>query len=160
MTCLKGIISSFVIVTAVALISTASFARDVMITPMGPEGESRCSMVGSSNLGVNFNVTEKDMSTVKNLLDSKQAEIRQIAAGNGITSIDLQSMNYNVNTSGSASKKCYSSSDEGNEAITYQVYGNFNWKIEPEENVLPFMEALIQKGFNANVNVNTHKQCQ
>jgi uncharacterized protein YggE len=151
-----------VLMLSVCMPAQADEARAVAAKPAPAGGAPDCPMHDDTTVNVSFNNNnEKDISVVKALVDRKTAEVQAIAKEAGVTSLDLQSMNYSINANGNNSGGCSASEDSAAPAnMNYQVYGNLNFKIQPADKGTAFLEMLVKKGFNANLNVNTYKQCQ
>lgn len=139
-------------VTAFALSASAeSIARKAAVS----SNEEKCVMRDETTVSINFNNnTEIDLLQVKPKMDAKIQEAREIAAAIGITSIEIQSMNYNVNSNNN-SGDCGRASN----VKTFNTSGSVSFKIKPSDKAAAFMAALMEKGYNANLYSNAYRQC-
>lgn len=140
---------------ALAEVGAKVVARDVLGTGMSASGSQKCEMKGDAYVYVNFNNNETDLTKVKSMMDTRIEEVKALATAAGVTEVELHSLNYNVNSNGGGDGCGMSQGSK-----TFQVYGNLNFKVTPTDQASALMVALVEKGYNANFNVNMNRQCQ
>ena len=106
----------------------------------------------TAQISVNFTGIEKDVTAAKATLDEKIAEVKALAADQHFAKFDVQSFNYNINA--------YNRGTAGD--AQFQYTGNANFTMLPPEKAVDFMQMLANKGYQANVNVNSYNNgsCQ
>jgi len=131
-----------------SLNSNVAFAKRLM----NASGQS-CEMVESATLGVNFSNVAIELKASKSFIQQKADEIMALAADLAISDITIQNMNYNI----------YSGSNSGCSKPAQQAYqlsGNISFKMPDAMLAEKLMEALGEKGYNVNFNMNAYRQCQ
>ncbi len=113
-----------------------------------------CPMRKDNSVNINFNANETDISKLSAMMDAKANEVKTIAKDSGVTEIEMQNMNYSVNTSGGGGN-C----NQGEAPKIYQVYGNLSFKFQPEEKAAGFLAALDKAGYNFSMNSSMYRQC-
>jgi uncharacterized protein YggE len=133
----------------------ATQARDqVAVTLAGnSDAEPNCTMQDTGQVSITFNSTESDLTKIAPMMDQKTKEVEALAKESGIDKLDFQSSNYSIYTNNNGS--CGASSSN-----TYQYNGSVSFNITPAAKATDFMVLLTQKGYSANVNVSSYKQCQ
>lgn len=142
--------------------SSAGYAQDaradrVMAAPLmvspslivagiaGAVAGSSC-MTENASLNVSFNTVEKDIVAIKAKFDAQIVEIEKAIKDAGITNFELQSKNYGIYP------------DNANSINSgFRLNGNANFKITPADKAAELMTALMKKGYQANVNVNSYR---
>tara|TARA_R110002095_G_scaffold206163_2_gene189983 strand:- start:783 stop:1232 length:450 start_codon:yes stop_codon:yes gene_type:complete len=112
-----------------------------------------CKMVETATLGINFSNIPVDLKSSKSFIQQKADEILAIAADLGIDDIQVQNMNYSI----------YSNNNGGCNASTasvYQLSGNVSFQIPNAGKAESLMQALGEKSYNVNFNMNAYRQCQ
>ena len=143
-------------ITSVVLIGTLSsgvfasekIARSIMTDANGKE----CSMVETANVGVNFNNIETELKESRSYIDKKVDDISAIALGLGIEDLEINSLNYNIYSNNSGG--CNASNNG------YRLNGNISFKMSNSEKAAELMEALNEKNYNVNFNMNAYRQCR
>jgi hypothetical protein len=144
----------FLLALALVMAFSAPAQADKRIrTSAGGEGMD-CRMEGQGFVNVNISGKESDILKIRPMMDAKIAEIETLAAEGKLGKVQLQSVNYSVNSNSSGG--CGDSQADR----TYQVYGNLNFEITPSEQASALAALLVEKGHNASFNVNMNRQCQ
>jgi hypothetical protein len=153
---MKTLLMTLALVMAVSGSAGAEIAaRAVLGAGMTAGGGQKCEMKGDGYVYVNFNATETDLAKVKPMMDTRVEEITALATEAGVTGLELNSLSYNVNSSGGDGCGAVS---PGTKA--FQVYGNINFRVTPADQAGGMMALLVEKGYNASFNVNLNRQCQ
>lgn len=144
-----------VLIAFIVIFTTTSSAYAEKRVSAGVSGnDQKCKMVTTAQVGVNFNNVESNVSTVKSSMDQKIAAITALAKEAGINTVELQSSNYSA----------YANNNSGGcpspENMQIQISGNASFDVKPPEKAGDFMNLLIAKGYMANFNVNSYKQCE
>lgn len=115
-----------------------------------------CPMVENTQININFNSRQTDLTQIKSLMDDKLKEAEALANKAGIDKFELQSMNYNIYANNSGGCNC---SNEANKNSVYQLNGNMSFIVEPSEKAIDFMVLLNEKGYTSGLNVNKYRRC-
>ncbi len=112
-------------------------------------------MVETANLGINFSNVPIELKSSKSYVQQKADEILAIAADLAIEDIHIQNMNYNIYTNNNNYNNCNKDTPS-----TYQLNGNISFQMPNAANAEKLMEAIGDKGYNVNFNMNAYRQCQ
>ena len=136
------------VVVALCGIALTSHARII-----ASGNQQNCKMVETATVGINFNNVPTDIKSAKSYTQEKADEVITIAKDLGIEDIIVQNMNYNVysNNGGGCS---------GAVASQYNLNGNISFQIADAEKAANLMEAISEKGYKVNFNMNAYRQCQ
>ncbi len=119
---------------------------------------SSCPLVETSQINVNFNSQETDLSKINTIMDDKLKSIESLAKKAGLDKFEMQSMNYNlyVNNSGG----CNIIASDGNTNSVYQLNGNISFTALPASKATDLMVELNKKGYGGSLSVNKYRQCR
>ena len=140
------------IVAALMGFSDISYARKMI----APTGQQNCSMVETATVGINFSNVPIDINSAKSYTQEKADEVMALAADLGIEDITLQNLNYNVYSN-------YSGGCQGGatQIGQYTLSGGISFQVNSgAEKAAMLMEAIGEKGYNVNFNMNAYRQCQ
>jgi hypothetical protein len=128
-----GIVTALMVCTA--MVASAQMAQ------------VRTCVVENAQVSVSFSGIETDITSVRSKLDTKIAELKGLAEEQQFAKLVVQSSNYSISTN-------YTGGAAGD--ARYQFNGNISFVILPAQGAVDFMQMLIKKGYQANVNVNTY----
>lgn len=123
--------------------SKVAGARDMHMHPPGAD----CMMKEQANLNVNFNLQAASPREAKEKFDARIRDIEQFAREKKGGKMQLQSLNYSVNT-----QNAY---DYGEPL--YQLSGNASYQLDSAEHAFALMELLSKQKVFSNVNVNMYR---
>lgn len=124
---------------------------------MGGSGNTsqNCKMVESATVSLSFNNVPVTLETAKKDVDERMAQIETLAKDAGISNLVVQNVNYNVY--GNNSGGCVSASGD---TTSYVLNGSISLLLESADQAGEFVKSVSGKGFIANLNVNSYRQCQ
>lgn len=143
-----------IMLTALTAMFIPSVNAKVAIARSAPDGKN-CKMVETANLGINFSNVPIELKSSKSYVQQKADEILTIAADLAIENIHIQNMNYNIYTNNNNYNNCNKDTP-----ATYQLSGNVSFQMPNAANAEKLMEAIGDKGYNVNFNMNAYRQCQ
>jgi hypothetical protein len=129
------------------VLSMVCFASQA--TPPTPLSESNCTLTENARLTINFSGQEKEASAVKGKFDTQIDEVKKMAKTAALSKFEEQSMNYNINAQ----------STGGDMDSTYRFNGSAVFVLEPADKAANFVDLLSKKGYKANLNVNSYRNC-
>tara|TARA_B100001989_G_C24550023_1_gene473744 strand:+ start:507 stop:947 length:441 start_codon:yes stop_codon:yes gene_type:complete len=134
-------------------VSAPAIASERTKVALVSTGGQKCKMVETVTVGMNFNVQGIELGEAKSLMENKMAEIENIATSLEISNMELQNYSYNIyaNSTGCG---------HGASNNLYQFNGNLSFKLDSADKTDALMDALAEKGFNVNFNMNAYRQCQ
>ena len=115
-----------------------------------------CPMTEDTQININFNSEETDLSQVNTIMDNKLKEIEDLAKAAGVEDIEMQSMNYNIYVNNPGGCNCPTDADKQK---IYRLNGNMNFKVQPSEKALELLVQLNNKGYAGGMNVNKYRRC-
>lgn len=104
-----------------------------------------CGMQENAQVSINFNGTMSDVAAIKQKFEARMQEVKAAAKELNLDKFELQSMNYNINP------------QYGNMSSEFQYNGNASYTVLPASKAADLMQALIKKGFQASLNVNSYR---
>jgi hypothetical protein len=161
---MKNIIYAVMILGIFVAASTANAERVAakIAAPVGgvgaglqPTAAKECPFVESATVSVNFNSTETDMTKIVTIMSSKIDAIKMLAADKAMDKFELQSSNYSVSTNNNGNSNCNAQT-----GLQFQFYGSASFVVSPANKAAELTAYLVEKGFQASVNVNSYRQCQ
>lgn len=142
-----------IMLTALTAMFIPSVNAKVAIARSAPAAKD-CKMVETANLGINFSNVPIELKSSKSYVQQKADEVLAIAADLAIEDIHIQNMNYNIYTNNN-----YNNCNKDTPS-TYQLSGNVSFQMPNAANAEKLMEAIGDKGYNVNFNMNAYRQCQ
>ncbi len=143
-----------IMLTALTAMFIPSVNAKVAIARSAPATKD-CKMVETANLGINFSNVPIELKSSKSYVQQKADEILAMAADLAIDDIHIQNMNYNIYTNNNNYNNCNKDTPS-----TYQLNGNISFQMPNAANAEKLMEAIGDKGYNVNFNMNAYRQCQ
>lgn len=130
----------------VALSSTSVSAREAVASDMVAPAKSvsGCNYNETINITISFNGITDKPSTIHEVVGGKISAIEVEAKKLGITSLIVQSKNYNVNGNPSQS--------------SFNYNGNAGFKLNNAKKATKLFETLMEKGYQGSLNVNSYLQ--
>ncbi len=140
----------FITMAFVILLSGAAWAKVARAT-----GDTQdCPMRTDSQITVNFNSTESDLSKIQSKMDVRLIEAQALAKQAGIDSAELQSSSYSLYDNGTGGGCAAGANPQ------FQVNGSMTFKVQPPEKASDFLALLAGKGYGVSINVNSYRQCE
>lgn len=121
----------------------------------GTGASQNCKMVESATVSLSFNNVPVTLETAKQSVDERMAQIETLAKDLGISNLVIQNVNYNVY--GNNSGGCVSANGD---TTSYVLNGSISLQMESADQAGEFVKSISGKGFIANLNVNSYRQCQ
>lgn len=148
------------LVLASCVFSTSVMAEEkVSLTNLvlGGAGNTsqNCKMVESATVSLSFNNIPVTLENAKQTVDERMEQIENLAKDVGISNLVIQNVNYNVY--GNNSGGCLGANGE---ATAYVLNGSISLQMENADQAGSFIKSVSGKGFVANLNVNSYRQCQ
>lgn len=114
-------------------------------------------MLENSQINVNFNMQQIDISKVNDIINNTINNIEELAKKTGLEKFAMQSMNYNLYAN---ANNAYVLSEDGNNMVAYQLNGNISFIALPSDKATELMVALNKKGYRGSLSVNKYRQCR
>ncbi|MBI4030652.1 MAG: hypothetical protein HY370_03155 [Proteobacteria bacterium] len=143
----------FILLMAAGLIAAAIFPA---FADRKAADAGDCPMKDDAYVNISFNNLAVDVSNVKSVLDKKIDEVMALAEAAKIKKPMIQNYSYNVYSSGGGVTCCEGGNCAGG---SYQANGNVNFQLSSTEDAAGFATALMQKGYQANLNVSSYRNC-
>ena len=120
-------------------------------TPAAP-----CPMTDNSQVSINFNSQETDLTQVKTIMNNRLKEIEALAKEAGVDKFEMQSMSYNIYENNPSGCNC---ATEAGKHSMYQLSGSMSFNVLPSEKAADLMVLLNKKGYTSGLNVSMYRQC-
>ncbi|HEU5046905.1 MAG TPA: SIMPL domain-containing protein [Rickettsiales bacterium] len=133
------------LVITLMLYATASTARVMAPSPTG-----NC-LSENASISLQFNDSDADIDVIKQQFDREFSGLEKIAKDAGAEEFTMQSLNYNINA-----QRPYGYNNQN--GGRYNLSGNASFKIAPSDKAIGVMAALVKKGYQASLNVNTYNR--
>ncbi|MDD9900277.1 MAG: SIMPL domain-containing protein [Alphaproteobacteria bacterium] len=137
-------------------VSSAEMVAMRKAAPMN-QAQKNCALEGKASVRVQFKDSSVDIEKVQEYVDTKMKSAQAQAKEAGLTSVEIQSMNYSLRTQNNNYNDC---SKENLDKPDFRVNGSVTFEVEPREKAAAFMALLTKQGYEANLNVNAYKRCR
>lgn len=119
------------------------------------QAPGNCKTQENATVSISFSSTESDPAKVKTAMGDKISAITALAKEKNLQKADVQSSSFSLYLINNGNGGCNAASGG-----QLQFSGNVNLIVEPADQAADFMTFLIEKGYNANMNFNSYRQCE